>query len=712
MDRPLIAPAGTPSRLPQRLPPLREDLKLFPAAANADGSPAWVIQDPISNTFYRLGWLEFELLARWSLEQPQSILDATAAETLLAPALDELEHLYTFLFQSQLLEIHDPAQTRELVTRFRQTRNQRLKWLLHHYLFFRIPILRPSRALHALQPWLDWVFTRATALSVVALSLLGLALTARQWEVFVASFVDTLSPAGLAGYLVALAVTKSLHELGHALTATRQGLRVAHMGVAFVVLWPMLYTDTGEAWRLSNPRQRLGIAAAGILTELAIAGLATLAWNLTGDGDLKQALFFLATTSWVLSLALNASPFMRFDGYFILSDLLDMPNLHERSFALARVAIRNALFGFNDPDPEPLPRSRRLALIGFAILTWLYRLVVFVGIAVAVYLYFFKLLGIFLFVVEISWFVLLPVWRELRVWHRRRAEIRSGRKWALILFAGALLLLAALPWSTRVRGQGYAHPTQTHVFYSPLPARLVVLPPATGPIAAGQALFVLEAPEQGYWTQVAEVSIAALEHQLRGLRGLEDGEEYRARLESQRDQRTAEMQAQLDETARLVLTAPFDGILTDLDPELAPGVWVGSQDELALLVAPGHWQVELFVDQDDLGRISIGAPARFYPESNKLFPLTGHVVDIASTRTVSLPQEQLSSQHGGNIPVIPDAQQLTPRDAIYRVRIDLADAPTQLQLLRGAGVIEGRPESWLLNLWKPVLIVLMRELSF
>ena len=100
------------------------------------------------------------------------------------------------------------------------------------------------------------------------------------------------------------------------------------MGIAFVVLWPMLYTDTGESWKLRSSRQRLAIASAGILCELSLAGLSTLGWALSDPGPLRNALLYLATTSWVLSLALNASPFMRFDGYFILSDLLDFPNLH------------------------------------------------------------------------------------------------------------------------------------------------------------------------------------------------------------------------------------------------------------------------------------------------------------------------------------------------------------------------------------------------
>lgn len=700
------------SGLPEQLPPLRDDLQLHPAATHTDGSPSWTIQDPISNTFFRIGWLEFELLTRWSLGTPSAILEATARETLLSPSDEELTTFYAFLLQNQLLVIHDPRYTRQLVDRYRENKLSRAKWLLRHYLFFRVPLIHPASTLRQLLPWLAWIFSRPAAYAVILLSLLGLVLTARQWDVFAASFMDTLSPGGLAGYLVALAIAKSLHEFGHALTATRYGLRVAHMGIAFVVMWPMLYTDTGESWRLADNRQRLKIASAGIIAELALAGLATLAWNLTTDGDLKQALFFLATTAWLISLGLNASPFMRFDGYFILSDLLDMPNLHERASALARTALRNHLLGWTDRDAETMPAARRRGLIVFAVVTWIYRLTVFIGIAVAVYVYFFKLLGIFLFAVEIIWFVVAPLWRELKVWRERRAEIAGYRqRYAAAL--GVLLLIAALlPWSYQVRAPGFAHPHQVHVFYSPLPGRLVNLPEKAGTVAAGQSLFTLEQPEVTYRTRIATAGAEALNSQLSGLGAVQDGEEKRAGLKSLWAMHAAEISAQNDEAARLVLHAPFAGILTDIDPELGPGVWVAPRQPLATLISPDDWQAELLVGQDELSRIEPGTSIRFYPDGERLFPITGEVIDIDQTRTSLLPHALLSSQHGGSVPVLPDAKGLTPRDALYRVHVQLSAPPDRLRILRGNAVIDGKLESWLLKTLKPILIVVIRELSF
>jgi len=311
------------------LPSLREELKLQAGGRQADGSPCWLIQDPVVNRFYRIGWLDFELLLRWQEGSPADVAAAVSEQTTLQAEAQDVNALVAFLAQNSLLQIDSPAAVDRLKAQAAQQKPSLWQWLFHHYLFFRLPMVRPQDLLARLYPKLAWVYTPQTACTVLMLSALGLFLAARQWDAFASTFVDQLSLSGLAGYLLALAFVKVLHEMGHALTATRHGVRVAHMGVALLVMLPMLYTDTSESWKLTQPRQRLSIAAAGIVAELAVAGLATLCWSLAPEGSLKSTLFFLATTSWVLTLMVNASPFMRFDGYFMLMDWLDFPNLHE-----------------------------------------------------------------------------------------------------------------------------------------------------------------------------------------------------------------------------------------------------------------------------------------------------------------------------------------------------------------------------------------------
>ena len=269
------------------------------------------------------------------------------------------------------------------------------------------------------------------------------------------------------------------------------------MGVAFLVMWPMAYTDTNEAWKIPDRRKRLQISSAGIATEAMLAAWALLAWALLPDGALRSAMFFVASVSLGLTIALNASPFMRFDGYFIICDLLEMPNLHQRSFALARWRLREWLFKLNEPRPEVLSPTQQASLIVFAWATWLYRLVLFIGIALMVYHLFTKLLGVVLFVIEIYWFIWFPVRSELREWVQRKAAIaQSPRTRTTGLVSALLLVLFAIPLPTHVAVSALYKPAEIWPVYSPGPALVDALHARHGQeVKAGQTLVHLRAPD-------------------------------------------------------------------------------------------------------------------------------------------------------------------------------------------------------------------------
>jgi putative peptide zinc metalloprotease protein len=708
-------PAVSPG-MQRLLPPLREDLQLHQAAAQPDGSPAWMIHDPVTNRFFRIGWLEFEMLAHWRLRDPVLVLEAIGLQGPLAPRPEELLALRDFLRRNQLLR----ASTGDEVQALERTRlaagGSRWKWLLHNYLFIRLPLVRPQDWLQRLLPTVSFVFTRTFAAFTLACTILGLVLALRQWDRFIHTFQDFLSPAGLAGFLSALAVAKAVHELAHAFTATRYGVRVAHMGIAFLVLWPMLYTDTAESWKLAQRRQRFAIAAAGIAAELALAGFATLAWSLVADGPVRSALFFLATTSWVMTLAINCSPFMRFDGYFLLSDVLDLPNLHQRSFDLARAALRRAVLGWDDPDPEPFAPIRRRALVLFAWATWLFRLAVYAGIAVAVYHLFFKALGLFLLLVELAWFVARPVAREVGVWiaGRRRTQAGHARRSLLLLLAFSGML--ALPWQATIRAEGWLHAARQQLVYAPAPARVISLAPA-GAVRAGEVLAELDSPQARARLAQSLVAVDALSLQLDQTVGRAAGLERRSRLVEQLAQQRAEVLSQQAELQRLILPAAFDGRFADIDPHLRPGAWVNPGQPIAVLHDRADWLVDALVAQDSIGRFRLGAAARFHPRGRWQEPLSGRVVAIDSTRTQSLPHPMLAAAHGGRLPALsqPDGS-LSTRDAFYRVRIMLAaGAATSAGLERqqpGSVSIEGERRSLIGHWARGAAALLLRESGF
>lgn len=693
----------------ETLPNLREELKLLSAATNHDGSPAWMIQDPINNRFFRIGWLDFEILSRWHYPSTQQIITSINAETTLTIDAKDVQGLVSFLDQNSLLQVDTSDKVGRLSQRASAAQTSLLTWLLHHYLFFRVPLVRPQVGLAKLLGYLTWIYTPTFAVVMAMTTMLGLFLVMRQWEVFASTFVDQLSWQGVFGFTLALIFAKTMHEMGHALTATRYGVRVAHMGVAFLVMFPMLYTDTSESWKLSNHKQRLAIASAGIITELALAGLATLAWSLSPDGALKSALFYLATTSWLLTLAINASPFMRFDGYFILTDLLDMPNLHERAGVLAKTWMRNTLLGFAEPYAEHYPKKTTRMLIAFAITTWLYRFLLYLGIAALVYVYFFKLLGIFLMAVEMVWFIWRPCWMELKVWKARGSEIKTNRKWLL----GALLLGAVMigfiPFQTTVKGSAWVHAARQQTLYSPLPGRLVSMA-AAGSVDKKQTLFVLESPDLSVSANKANIQAKTREQALIGLIGLEDGEESRAQLQLQQAQFLAEQHMYSDDISRLNIGAPFAGKLMDIDPLLATGVWVQPKQPLGVVVDPNHWVADALVNEEDIKRIAVGNRVTLH-QATSVNVQQGKVIEIDQTKTSVLPHPMMDAKSGGSIVTL-ESQQHVPRDTLYRVRVALDTPPAQLRMEIRDAVIEGERSAWLPTVLKRMAAVVVRESGF
>jgi putative peptide zinc metalloprotease protein len=691
------------------LPPLREDLRLHEVAPGKDGAPAWSIQDPVTNRFYRIGWLEFECLLRWPGD-PEAIASDIARTTPLAVDSALVEDFARFLVRHHLVR-PTVQEVSRLAAQAGATGWHHWRWWLHNYLFVRVPLVRPDRWLAAILPLVQPLLSRAALVVVLLASLLGMVLVARQWDVFTHGVMDILTPSGILGFLVAIVLSKMLHEMGHALVSTHHGVRVAHMGVAFVVLWPMLYTDTSESWRLRSHRQRLGISVAGIGVEMALAGLSTLAWALMDDGPLRQAMLYLATTGWVLSLALNVSPFMRFDGYFILSDLLDFPNLHERSSAAARAWMRRALLGWNEPDPELLtPRARRW-LVAFAVCTWLYRLVVFVGIAVAVYLMFFKVLGIFLFVVEIAWFIVRPMWSEIAVWRKRWSEVRSSRRVAMGGLVLVGLALVSFPWPLDIDAPGVARPERQQAIYGPFPARVTAVQPP-GAMRTGTPLAQFEAPDLEARELRTDASVHALSQHLTGLVGAEERgkDQQQASMERLREQ-MAEAHSLREEAGRLQMLAEFDGLWVDTDPTVRPGTWVGPRNQLGVLIDPSRWIVEAYVDQRQMERIHEGASARFRPLRHwQSVPAT--VVAIDSARVGKLPYAMLDAAHGGPIATQPGARQGLPVAALYRVRLALAEPLEEHRETRGHVTIEGTRRSPAWQWMQGVASVVIREAGF
>ncbi|WP_285962629.1 HlyD family efflux transporter periplasmic adaptor subunit [Pseudomonas tohonis] len=696
------------------LPALRPDLQLSPAGPGLDGAPQWTLADPLRGRYFKLGAAAVRLLSHWALGDPGRVLQAANAEPGQPLGGDELEEMLRFLRGHDLIAAVDPEQ-RDSYARKAGAQKQGL-WqrVLHQYLFFRIPLWRPDAFLNRAWPVLErngpWLLRRGLPMVL----LLGLFLVARDWERFLATFPHLFSLGGALAFGIALTFAKLCHEFGHAFMAKRAGCRVQSMGLAFMVLLPMFYTDVSDAWRVRDRRSRLLIGAGGVLAELVLAVLALLAWSLLPDGPARTAAFMLASATWITTLLINLNPFMRFDGYFLLTDLWGVDNLQNRAFALGRWRLREALFGYGEPAPEPWSpeMSRRLLLWSYG--SWLWRAVLFFGIALAVYHLFFKVLGIFLMLVELVWFIGLPIWKELGEWWQRR-EQADPRK-VMLTGVGLLALLSVLvvPWRGSVEVPAMLEAARASALHAPVAARLKVLHVSDGEaVEQGALLLELESPDLDSRQAIVRREIEILQLQLRRQAGRSETAADVGILEQRLAEAVAEYRGLVAQRERLQIRAPRTGVVRDLQPDLLPGRWLSPQEALARVVEPGL-RLRGYLAEESLWRVQAGAEGRFIADDPARPALPVRLDEVDATGVAYLELEALSSDHHGPIAVRRDAQKRAePVQAQYGVRLSLLDeAVHPAQPLRGVVVLDGDRQSLLGSAWRRLAALGVRESGF
>lgn len=697
-----------------QLPALRADLQLSPASPTLDGAPQWTLADPLRGRYFKLGAAAMRLLRHWQLGDTERVLHAANREPGLPLGNSELEELLRFLRGHDLIAALDSEQRESYAGKAAQKHQGLWQKLLHQYLFFRIPLWRPDAFLDRTWPWLNRHGPGLLRYGLPVLLCLGVFLAARDWERFIATFPHLFSLGGAVSFAIALTFAKLCHEFGHAYMAKRAGCRVQSMGLAFMVMLPMFYTDVSDAWRVNDRRSRLLIGAGGVLAELLLASIALLAWSLLPDGPARTAAFMLASATWITTLVINLNPFMRFDGYFLISDLWGVDNLQGRAFALCRWRLREALFGYGEPAPEPWSRSMQRKLLIWGYGAWLWRAALFLGIAIAVYHMFFKLLGIFLMLVELAWFIGLPIWRELQEWSKRREQAHPSKVGLLGIALLGLLAVLLVPWRSAVEVPAMLEATGNHALHAPLAARLKRVHVSDGQRVEKDALLLeLESPDLDSRLRIVRREIEILQLQLRRQAGRSETIADIGILEPQLAEAVAEYRGLAAQQQRLMIRAPATGVVRDLLPALQSGRWLSPQAVLARLIEPGL-RLRGYLPEAQLWRVESGATGRFIADDPARPALRVRLDEVDATGTTQIQLAALTSDHQGPIAVRRNAQQAAePLQAQYAAQLQLLDnLAAPLQPIRGVAILEGKGESVLGFVWRRAVALLVRESGF
>lgn len=428
-----------------------------------------VVDDGASGKSHRLSRAAWMLVGR--MDGRRSV-DALWQELVAeldedAPTQDDVIQILSQLHAADLLQSDAPPDTVEALERQGKQRRQLRSQNMKSPLSFRVPLWDPddflTRTAHLVRPLLSPV----GALLWLALVVPAVLLAGIHWDELTANLSDrVLATDNLLILGLCYPLVKALHELGHGYVAKAYGGQVRETGVMFLVFFPAPYVDASSAAALRSKWRRALVGSAGMIVEVAIASLAMFAWVLLEPGMLRSVAYNVMVIAGVSSLLVNANPLLRFDGYYILADLIEIPNLGSRANQYWSYLIDRYVFRTEGVEPFPGTRGEKNWFLVYAPAAFVARMVMLLGIALFVGTQFF-IIGVLLALWSLATGLLLPLWKmishvfaspQLRR-NRGRALVWSGGAVALLAL---LLFVAPLPHHTNSEGVVWL-PEEAHV---------------------------------------------------------------------------------------------------------------------------------------------------------------------------------------------------------------------------------------------------------
>jgi putative peptide zinc metalloprotease protein len=409
------------------------------------GESWYVVEDTASGRVHRFTPAVYLFVGQMNGHRTVHDIWSYVAEQLGddAPTQGEVLRLLSQLNAMDLLQTDIAPNPVEMTERFTKYRRARLRGSVGNPLAIKLPIWDPDRFLEQSAPLIGHIFTRLGAAVWILTTVPALILVAMHWN----ELTDNISDRVFAVESLLLAaiifpILKLFHELGHAYATKVAGGEVHELGVMFLVFAPIPYVDASASIAFKSKWKRALVGAAGMLIELFIAALATFVWVLVEPGLVRSIAFQVMLIAGVSTVVFNANPLLRFDGYYILCDLSEMPNLGARSARYWGWLVERYLFG-SDDNPPPVVPGERLWLLLYAPLSFAYRAFVLFGISIFVASGFF-VIGVMIAIWGIAVGLALPIWKALKyVVASPRIEKHRLRA-VLITFGGIAVLASAL----------------------------------------------------------------------------------------------------------------------------------------------------------------------------------------------------------------------------------------------------------------------------
>jgi putative peptide zinc metalloprotease protein len=651
---------------------------------------AWVVlTDRFGSDWFRVSPDAYAFLCRLT---PQCTIDeawnaSLEADLHLALTQEEVVQLLGQLNLSNLLQYDRSDSAASLFDRFSKRSSQEMRALLMGFLSIKIPVLDPDRMLNAALPLIRTVYSRRGLMVYLVLLALGAKFLMDDAARLFDQSAGVLSPSNLPLLYVGFLLSKTLHEFSHAAVCKRFGGEVHKLGVMLLIFAPMPYVDATAAWGFRSRAERVLVGAAGVIAELALASLAAIFWSHTAPGTLNSLAYNVMFVASISTVVFNLNPLMRFDGYHMLVDILDVPNLFQRSREQLRYIGEKHILGLPSAQPAARTPTESVLLPLFGVLSmgyWVLLMSTIIFFIAGEYLD----LGIALAFLMLFTALILPLFKFAKYlftspvlgFYRPRAIAISGGIAGL-----AFVVLGLIPVPDHVRVNGVVEAGQSRLLHSDSDGFLAELLARPGSLVqAGQPLLRLRNDE-------LEFDIRSVDMQLDQLLAQETHALTAAvaDLKAIARQREAVEQTRADLLRRqqgLLVRAPIGGIWSASDLDAGRGQWLGRGAALGTVVNEGAWrfvavlpQVASHVFQNPIVRTEVRLRGQ---EERNLPTLSTMVLPFEQGH---LPSRALGMAGGGDIAVSPSDQNgLTSAEPFFRIEsalpADLADGP---QLVHG-----------------------------
>ena len=677
----------------QLLPKARPELKVYPQIY--DGQPYWIYKDPMSLKYFRFNREEHFIIEQLSEDLTIGELIERHQKQFKGETLKSA-HVADFirsLMEKNILIVNHPDRDEIFYKSAKKTRNKKFFAQLMNFMYLKIPLYDPDKHFNKIVKFLSFIWTPGFFIFYILLLITSGTLIIDRWHDFTAMFHSDFFTIRNAFILTAAFwLSKVIHEFGHGFTCKNYGGEVHEIGLLFLVFMPMFYCNITDSWIFINKKHRVMATAAGILTELIIAAISGIVWYFTDQPGFVHAFAFnMFMACSVSTIFFNANPLMKFDGYYIVMDIMEIPNLRQRaSNAIMNVWIKYIFGGQANEAPDE--HKFKFIFPFYAIFAFMYRVVLVFSITFMIYKFFESLqletLGKLIMISSVFSMCIFPIYKGGSMIFTRRESLGISNNRLIVLLALAAVVFGitlTIPLQQQVMLNFVLEPTQMQWVKCEVPGKLELsdnisqgqwLKP--GEIIANIDNPVLVCDAKSIQSQIQQ---AKIEQAIAVEKGA-------AEMAAQTESKIISLNRELDlikkQMKKQTITTSFEAQVLSLDSDLdkIKNGFIKEGFPLMLIADTRKLEAKVLVPEKTLSRITglndgkaPDAELMLYGFSDKKF--TGRVTSVATHCEYDLGQfgerVALSNKAGGEVltEYDPATKKERPIEAVYELTIEI-----------------------------------------